>query len=67
MFDCLSNVMGSYPSGQVGIPIQTTNELLNGAMASTSDFDSDGIGLPAGTVSTTNVGFSLTGKVAHCE
>lgn len=41
------------------------HKMLSGAMVSISVFDTDDIG--SSPVSTTNVGFSLTGKVPHCE
>ena len=39
--------------------------MLNGAMVSISGFDSDDI--DSNPFSIANVGFSLTGKVPHCE
>ena len=55
--DCRSEAMSS-------ILIRTA-KMLSGAMVSISDFDSDDIG--SNPFSIANVGFSLTGKVPHCE
>ena len=42
-----------------------TAKLLSGAMVSISDFDSDDDSSNLSSIA--NVGFSLTGKVPHCE
>ena len=55
--DCRSEAMSS-------ILIRTA-KMLSGAMVSISVFDTDDIG--SNPFSIANVGFSLTGKVPHCE
>ncbi len=57
MVDCLSIVMRS-------IRVRTA-KLLGGAMASISAFDVEDVGSSPAPI--TNVGFSLFGKVSHCE